>query len=1068
MNSSIIQILSKHGILKFISAIAFLYIIFTFSLESSELKDRLSQEWRWVKYDAESGLPSDRVLNLLRSKDGTMWALTSKGLAWFDGFIWRKLDRDFNFQAADISFIVPDNNNGLIIVENGGLLFVGKDKFIRKNVVYGSDTLEVHEAVVFHEDTLMLRVRGLQGHKLCLFTNRIIKFIGFPEKLDTKQRGAYLLRKGDADIYVSGISNLYRFSNTGLDLLFRNRIESQIEITPIKNESVNQFSAWIFYPLNLKGYWSIGADSLPQKIFESDQLFQTADISPDKDAIVVYFSGMADHVNKYGEVESLGNISFLQNAERIRFSDDGNLWVATNESLYLCRLNSQRWTYWKNEQELRNHINEIIRAADGSIWIATTYGIEQHKPNGEVEIIKNIGSRNLYGITSIADDNEGNIWISSGSIFKGVYKYDGRSWTFYNSKNGFTDAPVHKIRKDKDGNLWFLTLCREANFQGHGAYRLKNGKFEKWGKNKGLFNNRVYDFTEGPEPGVYWFATRMGVARWKDGKWTVWDQNNGVRSDLVYCVELDKNGRLWFSDKFNGPAYIENDKVFYPDEFNDANIFQVLEIKFDKNNWMWLSTNSGLFRYSDGLISDFSKKSGLATNASWPLMVEDSMVFAGTFGSGVNILRFSENSNPYPKVYIDEPAVRGGDVSIEWKVFAWKGQQKPEEIKVRYRIDDGQWSDWSKQRDITLGDLGPGEYKFYIQAANLFGQKSEAIKEVTIFIPYPIYLRPEVVAPFTLLFLILVLLIIMYIRKKNKNEEEITRLNKDLEKRVSDRTAQLKITLDVLKEENKVREKAEMELREAKEDLSKAYEKEKELSDLKSSFIDMISHEYRTPLTIIMSSGELIKLIAKKYDVKEIDAHVEKIRKAVDVMTKMLEDTLLFSKRKQGDDQFTPNLIDLSVFCHNIIREAEVIDTNKHKFIFKNELQNNGLMTDAKYLHHLLINLLVNASKYSKENSEVILEASDNDEIVELRVIDNGKGISERDRKHLFDPFHKNKKDIGLVQGTGLGLAIVKNCVDTIGGSIDVETKIGEGTTFIITLPRKDNDWNKQSARQNT
>ena len=189
--------------------------------------------------------------------------------------------------------------------------------------------------------------------------------------------------------------------------------------------------------------------------------------------------------------------------------------------------------------------------------------------------------------------------------------------------------------------------------------------------------------------------------------------------------------------------------------------------------------------------------------------------------------------------------------------------------------------------------------------------------------------------------------------KRLKQIVKFVKLNKDLEKRVSDRTAKLKITLDVLKQENIERKKAEKEVRKAQKKLTKAYDKEKELSEMRSRFIDMISHEYRTPLTIILSSAELIKIIADSGKSEGVDKHIYKIRSSVKALIKMLEDTMMLSSNTDQELEYTPSLVNIRMLCSDLLDEIRVIDGGKHKFLHKFNLGSDVIETDPKLLHQI-------------------------------------------------------------------------------------------------------------------
>lgn len=288
--------------------------------------------------------------------------------------------------------------------------------------------------------------------------------------------------------------------------------------------------------------------------------------------------------------------------------------------------------------------------------------------------------------------------------------------------------------------------------------------------------------------------------------------------------------------------------------------------------------------------------------------------------------------------------------------------------------------------------------------------------------------------------------------ERKKAENEIKTLNIELEKRVEQRTAELEDTLSVLREENAIRKKAEEDLLNAKDEIARAYQQEKQLSELKTRFISMISHEYRTPLTVILSSAFILEKAIQLRQEDMYDKHLSKIKSSVSVMTQLLENVLIIGKSEAGKMDYYPKSIDLIQVIKEMIEEVEVIDKERHKFVLKHLGNLSSVYTDEKNIRQIVVNLLTNAVKYSEPGTDVAVNVSGYENYIELRVTDRGIGIPEKDLNMIFDSFHRGL-NIGAVQGTGIGLTIVKRCVDILNGSISVESKMNQGTTFIVCFP---------------
>lgn len=229
-----------------------------------------------------------------------------------------------------------------------------------------------------------------------------------------------------------------------------------------------------------------------------------------------------------------------------------------------------------------------------------------------------------------------------------------------------------------------------------------------------------------------------------------------------------------------------------------------------------------------------------------------------------------------------------------------------------------------------------------------------------------------------------------------------------------------------------------------------AFQKEKELNEIKSNFVSMASHEFRTPLSTILSSVSLMEFYKTTETQDKRDKHIHRIKSAVDEMVATLEEFLSLEKIEEGK-------VSVKNETFNIRQLAENIRSK-----FNAELKNNQTIEylhtgaehvclDEGFLNHILSNLLSNAIKYSPENSSILFDTRVENTTIVLRVKDNGIGISPEDQKHLFERFFR-ASNTGNIKGTGLGLHIVKRYVELLGGAINVKSTLNEGTEFTVKI----------------
>lgn len=241
------------------------------------------------------------------------------------------------------------------------------------------------------------------------------------------------------------------------------------------------------------------------------------------------------------------------------------------------------------------------------------------------------------------------------------------------------------------------------------------------------------------------------------------------------------------------------------------------------------------------------------------------------------------------------------------------------------------------------------------------------------------------------------------------------------------------------------------ERKQAEDDIRNALNKERELNELKSRFVAMTSHEFRTPLATILSSAELLEHYGHKWDETRKLKHLNQIEQSVKHMTGLLNDVLLLGKAESGNLAFNPTPMQLTEFCKGLAEELQ-ITTHTHEIVCCLQDQSTEVRMDEKLLRHIFTNLLSNAIKYSPQGGKIHFDlVFDNADAI-LKVQDHGLGIPASECDHVFNSFSR-ASNIGNISGTGLGLAIVKRSVDLHGGEISLTSQEKVGTTFTVRLP---------------
>ncbi|MBZ0281686.1 MAG: PAS domain S-box protein [Anaerolineae bacterium] len=235
------------------------------------------------------------------------------------------------------------------------------------------------------------------------------------------------------------------------------------------------------------------------------------------------------------------------------------------------------------------------------------------------------------------------------------------------------------------------------------------------------------------------------------------------------------------------------------------------------------------------------------------------------------------------------------------------------------------------------------------------------------------------------------------------------------------------------------------------ENLRQALEKAQQLSEMKNRFIAMVSHEFRTPLATIQSSDDILKRYSDRLSEERKLEHLNKIQAQVKRLVNLLDDVLAINRADSVGMEFNPQPFDVYELYRDVAEEFQLNDPD-YQILFETDVPGLQEVIDPKLVRQIINNLLSNAIKYSAVGSTIHLELTYQNQQIIITVRDQGIGIPEEDKQHLFELFHR-ARNVGNIKGTGLGLGIIKRAVDAHNGTIHFESQLGEGTIFTVTLP---------------
>ena len=969
--------------------------------------DPLNEAWRWAHYGVEAGLPSEQVYDLVETSDGLVWANTLKGLAWYDGFRWHAVGHAENAPLQQISGLVPDRD--------GNVLFKFRNQWHRGNqygfnaffATQGRDTLVINTILPFNAGELLLRTSD------DLYSHRDATLHAFPLPASIDPLTPYTLwRTKQGSLWISAPAGAFEWTGEA----WLRRFEH--EFTFLYEDSKGGILAEERQSSEM-GLWTWTPDAQPTRRDETLLPLITAiDVNTQREGIAVYSTGAVRILRERQWRWQASVPKPLADPQAVLLQHNGNLWVAHPEGLSLYRGGVKRWHRWRDDGLTDGErIQELLQTTTGDLWVAAGSGVYIHRANGTTEHLTTIGDTALEIITGLAEDREGGVWISSGESFAGAFRLFQNTWTYYGPDDGLDAPKVHKIVPDRQGRLWFLGISSvyggSPDEPEPGAFAYDGQRFTRWGPDEGLLHGRVYAFTEDHDGGL-WFGTLYGLSRWKNGQWTHWTRDQGLAGQRVFALATAPDGRVWLGQTDLSPTlgYIdEQDRVVYPAAAELARLSKINDLRFGPDSTLWIATVNGLWRFRDGIASQFGLSAGLRPVRMWPVLPLADQVLIGTTGGGVVGLGLEEARHPAPFVQNAAPIVEANAVHLRWQVFAYQGELLPNRIETRYRLDNEPWSAWNTSRDLDVRNLSPGQHIFTVQAKSLFGAVDTPGRHTTFQIAPPFYRHPLFLTALLLWLGSLAGLGISYWRKQRHLLTEVASKNEELK--------------------------------------TKNIELETHNAELER-FTYTVSHDLKSPLVTIKGFLGLLRQDAAAGDTQRMERDIEQIAAAADTMGQLLSELLELSRI--GHQMNPPEEISLTDLAHEAaalvavqIKEAGVVVEIDRKM--------PKVYGDRMRLLEVYQNLIDNAVKFMGDQPgpriEVGAQQRDGETIFYVR--DNGIGIDPPYHENVFGLFNRLNQD---TEGTGIGLALVRRIVEVHEGRIWVESEgDGHGSTFCFTLP---------------
>ncbi|HBE17042.1 MAG TPA: histidine kinase [Cyanobacteria bacterium UBA11149] len=1071
------------GCLKTI-ALALILVICLFGIIPTDVY-AATQTVKFGHITADEGLSQSGISYIFQDSQGFMWFGTQDGLNKYDGYdftVYKYNEKDPDSLSDNfVSSIYEDKSGNLWIGTDSG----GLNKFNRKTEEFthyqhdldNPHSLGANRVLSIYQDKLGTLWIGTDGGGLNQFnpeTKEFIRYTHNPKNPDSLGNDCVF------SIYEDSLDNFWvGTAGGGLNQLNRETGKfTHYTYNPANPNSLsNDYVLSIYEDLSHRIWLGTNGGGLNQLNRENGEFirYQNDPDNPNSlnnntvNSIAedrlgnLWLATTSWYGNSYGKGldkfnPQTGEFTHYQNDPFYLDSLSDNLvisiWKDTSDILWIgtafngintLDTKDPKFTHYKNDPAnpnslSGNHIMSIAEDRSGIIWIGTAEnGLERfdrktgtfthytHNPGNP----DSISSNNIW---SIYEDKNGTLWV--GTLGKGLNKFDRKTEKFIhytnnpNNPNNSSDNTVVSIYEDSLHQLWVGT------FGGLGKFDRDRETFTFYIHNSNDINsisdNNISSIYE-DKSGTLWIGTISGGLNKfnrETGEFTHYKNDphnpNSISYNRVLSIYEYPKGTLWLGtfggglDKFD----IATETFTYYTVAEGLPNNSVVGILPDDLGNLWLSTGKGLSKFNPETetFRNYDVTDGLQGNefdgVKANLKSKTGEIFFGGLNGFNSFYPAQVKDNPYiPPIVVtdfkifEKPVTLDAAISTNPQIklsykdnffsfqFAALDYTNPIKNQYAYKLEgfDKDWIYSGSRRYASYTNLDGGNYIFRVKGSNNDGVWNEEGAAIHIYISPPPW---KTWWAYSLYFLglaaIIALSIQWYIREN-------------------------------------------------------ALKKEKELNQLRIRLVSWVTHEFRTPLTIIHSSDQMLQRYGNKLREDKRLKHHQRIEQGIYKMNQLVDDVLLMTQAEQNELKFTPTSINLVDLCHEIIDSLKTFSIN-HKIVFTLEGSCSRTNMDKKLLKHIFENLLSNAIKYSPEGGNVIFSVTCQESKAVFYVKDTGIGIPPDDVKNLFKDF-KRSMNVGNIKGTGLGLSLVKKCVELHKGEISVESVLGKGTEFTVILP---------------
>lgn len=1014
-------------------------------------------------YTIANGLPSKNTTATIKDKRGFIWVGTENGLCRFDGYSFKI----FSHRAGD-STSISNNFISTIVEDHEGRLWIGTMDGL--NML---DPLTEKFQSFYHNER---RPSSISNNKiwalLCdrqgtIWVGTDDGFNQYQEKSksfkvyqpNSKSRDA-MVGKSVNSIVEDKTGNLWLGNWSGGLNQFDRRTQrfrnfQQKQKPGLKNPNDiwtlaydERGSIWV------GTYWS--------GLFSFDPKTKTfsAVSSPSKDNVGVYsvlkvspnllliggssgFYWFNTTTRTWEQIRGLVNYAFGE-AYKDR---DGIIWINGKDGF--VKIDSKQYKFDLKDLKLGDAEVKSIASRGDQLWIGTNKGLYRYEyPTGKLERIRRSSSGNgmeSNDISKLYFDSKGLLWVLSEDGFDSYDSKQGvfRHYSHHSPLSSLFNEDVFRDILEVEPGIYYLATDAGLKVYNSHANSFKH-YFSKKNDKSSLSNNHLYSLVR-DHNGDIWVGTYGGGLNRFDPKTEKFEvfrsderSGKGISSNIIRGLYRDSKNNIWIStpdglNKFDWKS--RHFQIYSKSDGFSSNVFR--DITEDRKGDMWLTTENGVSRFDPvrKVVSNFDAADGLYVDAALYNNGKE-IYLAGVKG----VIKFDPLSILYnksvPAVYFtdfqlfnrsvlpdpDGPLKENLNLAKELVLdyeqsvlsfeFVGLNYRYPEKNEYAYMLEgfDKKWNMVGMQRKATYTNLNPGTYKLRIKASNNDGVWNETGRVLIIKVRPPWYWTWWA---YILYAMALTAVVLLYIRYRNKQQN-------------------LKYKIKVASIEN---------------------EKEKELHEKKLSFFTNISHEFRTPLTLIINPiKELLYHDDKNVDTSNLNIVYRNAKR----LLSLVDQLLLFRKADAQADMLRIAALDIV----NLSKEVYLCFSHQTSsrnitYEFISATDHIAIYADREKLEIALFNLLSNAIKFTPDGGRVTLEIVERPDRLSIQVSDTGCGIPEGTGDKIYNRFYQ-EQDASLRAGFGIGLFLVKSFIESHGGSISYRSQTNEGTTFFVELLKGD------------